>query len=234
MIEPLKDDCAARYSAFRRRWAKRWDGGRSLLRKSLLRQLRQRPDCADLWAAEDERRIAAACGRAFKENLGLPHARLVPDDALALLAAIDAEGVPGVLPDLEREFRFIFEPDVWDKVKTFGELVRYVHAHQGSATLAEIHSRQRIGWGCAAVLGLILVGAIGLSISEIGHAVAAARHLELGAREALGLIVSALALIFSALMAAALVVNWYTARKDLRAEREQLSNPPAARRPADE
>ena len=86
----------------------------------------------------------------------------------------------------------------------------------------------------AAVLGLILVGAIGLSISDIVHAVAAARNLELGAREALGLIVSALALIFSALMAAALVINWYTARKELRAEREQLSNPPAARRPAAE
>ena len=224
MIEPLKDDCAARHSAFRRRWAKRWDGGRSLLRKSQLQQLKQRPDCEDQWAAEDERRIAAACGRAFKENLRLPNARLVPDDALALLAAIDAEGVPGVWPDLEREFRFIFEPDVWDKVKTFGELVRYVHAHQGSATLAEIYSRRRMGWGCAAVLGLILAGAIGLSVSEIVHAVAAARNFELGAREALGLTVSALALVFSVLMAAALVVNGYKARKELRAERERLEN----------
>ena len=71
MIEPLRDDFVEQASAFRRWWAKRWDGGNSLLRKSLFNQLRLRPDIAykDLWTDEKERQIA---GTTFDVLFPLP------------------------------------------------------------------------------------------------------------------------------------------------------------------
>ena len=65
MIEPLKDDRAERYSEFRRKWAKWWDNGHSLLAKTLKHQLSLRPnvDCSGLWPNTKARKIAAFCAR---------------------------------------------------------------------------------------------------------------------------------------------------------------------------
>jgi len=130
MIEPLRDDCTERYSAFRVKWAKLWDGGRGLLRKSLLRQLRLRPDIEykDLWANEEELQIATYSVRTCKELLGLPNERLVPGDTFEMIAAADAYGGDGfldVLLTLEREFRLDLK-DVIEKPTTLSDLVRYV------------------------------------------------------------------------------------------------------------
>ena len=224
-IEPLRDDCAERASAFRQYWAKSWDGGNSLLRKSLLAQLRQRPDIEykELWPDGEDRRIAAYCLDDFKVCFGLPNERLVPDDTLYMLASIDGDGVIDVMQDLEQEFRFIFEEDVWDRVKTFGELVRYVREHEGSASLAELHERHRIGWGCATVLWLVFAGVIGLTISEAVEAIEAARNSCLRVREVVVLAFSLLMTVFVSVFACAAVVGWYRERKELREEREKAA-----------
>ena len=224
-IEPLRDDCAERASAFRRKWAKSWDGGNSLLRKSLLAQLRQRPDIeyTELWPDGEDRRIAAYCLDDFKVCLGLPNGRLVPGDTLHMLASIDEDGVNDVMQDLEHEFRLVFEQDVWNRVKTFGELVRYVREHKGSASLAELHERHRIGWGCATVLWLVFAGVIGLFISEVAEAIEAARNSCLHGREVVGLAFGLLMSVFVSLFAYAAVVGWCKERKELREEREKAA-----------
>lgn len=65
------------------------------MRKSLLAQLRQRPDIeyTELWPDGEDRRIAAYCLDDFKVCLGLPSGRLVPGDTLHMLASIDEDGV---------------------------------------------------------------------------------------------------------------------------------------------
>ena len=171
----------------------------------------------------EERRIAAYCLDAFKLSLGLPNERLVPDDTLGMLASIDEDGVNDVMQDLEQEFRFIFEEDVWDRVKTFGELVRYVREHEGSASLAELHERHRIGWGRATVLWLVFAGVIGLTISEVVDAIEAARNSCLRGREVVGLAFVLLMSVFVSLFAYAAVVGWYKERKELREEREKAA-----------
>lgn len=225
MIEPLRDDCTEQASAFRRWWAKRWDGGNSLLRKSLLYQLRQRPDIEhkDLWTDEVERQISAYCLRAFKECLGLPNERLIADDPLEMVASIDGEGFEDVLKDLEQKFRFIFDQDVWKVVKTFGDLVRYVREHQGSAALAELQKRYRIGWGYSTIGWLVFFGVIGCfiyKVIEVGKAVT--RSGELDFWQIIGLVFSLLVSGFVMYMAYAVVINWCKERKALREEQEKL------------
>ena len=76
------------------------------MRKSLLYQLRQRPDIEhkDLWTDEVERQISAYCLRAFKECLGLPNERLIADDPLEKVASIDGEGFEDVLKEAQASF----------------------------------------------------------------------------------------------------------------------------------
>ena len=224
MVEPLRDDCAERYSAFRLKWAKRWDGGRGLLRKTLLRQLSLRPDIEykDLWTDEVERRITAYCLRDFKECLGLPNERLIPNDPLEMMASIDGDGFEDVLRDLEQKFRFIFDLDVWKVVKTFGDLVRYVREHQGSAALAELHKRHRIGWGGTTIGWLVFSGVIGCLIYKVIEVGKAARSGELDFWQLIGLVFSLLASGFVMYMVYAIVVNWHKERKALREEHEKL------------
>lgn len=225
MIEPLRDDCAERHSAFRLKWARRLGGENTLLRETLLRQLRLRPDIEhkDLWTDEVERQIAAYCLRYFKKCLGLPNERLIADDPLEMVASIDGEGFEDVLKDLEQKFRFIFDQDVWKVVKTFGDLVRYVREHQGSATLAELQKRYRIGWGCSTIGWLVFFGVIGCfiyKVIEVGKAVT--RSGELDFWQIIGLVFSFLASGFVMYMAYAIVVNWCKERKALREEQEKL------------
>ena len=224
MIEPLRDDCAERHSAFRLKWARRLVGENTLLRETLLRQLRLRPDIEhkDLWTDEAERQIAAYCLRDFKECLGLPNERLITDDPLEMVASIDGEGFEDVLKDLEQKFRFIFDQDVWKVVKTFGDLVRYVREHQGSAALAELQKRYRIGWGCTTIGWLVFWGTIGCLIYKVIEVGNAARRGELNFWLLVGLVFSLLASGFVMYMAYAIVVNWYKERKALREEQEKL------------
>ncbi len=224
MIEPLRDDCAERHSAFRLTWAIRLGGESALLRKTLLRQLRLRPDIKheDIWTDEAERKIAACCLRGFKECLGLPNERLIADDPLEMVASIDDEGFEDALEDLEQKFRFIFDEDVWKTVKTFGDLVRYVRERQGSAGLAELQKRHRIGWECVTIGLLVFFGVIGYFVCNVivvGRAVAGGG--ELGFRQIVRLVFSLLSSGFVMYLAYAVVAAKREERRTLREEQEK-------------
>ena len=225
MIVPLRDDCAERYSAFRLKWAKRWDGGRGLLRKALLHQLSLRPDIEykDLWTDEEERRTAARCMRVCKEMFGLPNERLVLNDPLEMLLAIDEDGFIDFLRALEREFRLdLMCGDVVDKTTTLGGLVRYVHEHQGMLTLAETCKRDRLGWGCSAFLWFLSVGVIAGLYSDVTGMIEAVRYGDVRWQQILGLVFSLLGSSVAIVVAWSLITSWLKERKELREEREKL------------
>ncbi len=139
-----------------------------------------------------------------------------------MVASIDDEGFEDALEDLEQKFRFIFDEDVWKTVKTFGDLVRYVRERQGSADLAELQKRHRIGWGCATIGLLVIFGVIGYFVCNVivvGRAVAGGG--ELGFRQIVGLVFSLLSSGFVMYLAYAVVAAKREERRALREEREK-------------
>lgn len=227
MIEPLRDDCAERYSAIRQKWAKRWDDGRGLLRKTILRQLSLRPDIdyKDLWTDKEERQIAARCMGVCKEMLGLPNERLVPDDPLEILVAADGDGGDNFLDfirALEYDFRLnLMCEDGVDKMTTLGDLVRYVNKHQGELTLAETCKRRRIGWGCSALLWLLFASLTACLYFDISGMVEAVRNNSVAWRKVLGLAIGLVLYGIAILVVCALVADWFKERKAIREERQK-------------
>lgn len=225
MVTPLRDDCSERFSTLRLKWAKFYDDERSLLVKSLRRQLEERaePDWDDLWPNEEDRRIAIRSSKTFKEYFGMPNAHLIPEDPMELIMAFDGDGGVIALQELEDEYRLALNGGGQSVregggVKTFGDFVRYIRDHQGTLTRKELYERHKVGLGCALFLWLVFAVIIGLTVRELIFAYRAWQGADLGVRQGLGLIFGFGVSGITIMVAYLFVSAWWKNRREIKQE----------------
>ena len=124
-IKPLYDDVSMKKKTLFQRIVIKLIGD-IYLSRSLKKQLAMRPETwgLGLWPDEETKKVAIICAEHLSANYGCPDDKLIPEDSMGLIAAVDplCDFDDYAVVDVESEFECELDPALF-RQGTFRDLV---------------------------------------------------------------------------------------------------------------